>query len=466
MKSLVKFPGLFNNSLFTSIQTQEIIKVQYIPRDTSGNVSYGHLVSAYRMNASWSASTVKCNSVIWNASAGYLSSNNVYNNSGSVGFSYPYDITSVYKEWRSGSYGGTSNHYGIMLKGDYDHVRISFGSKNNSNYPPCVVVEYAPIPTSISITNKPLQHGSDTLKVGNSHTLGISVSPSNANSNINWTSTNSNVASINYSTGTITAISPGKTTIKATSTVNSQATNSFELTVYRYAATLNSYFDMGYPVKYGMTGTAANKQSLSSARISNVVENVANRYEQLLDIKIIRNNAVYYDTLVDRCRNTINTNNITTMCTSHPNLNCTGSEWTNMLNIHQNTTREKGNQHHHIYWTGHRFSNGNSFSAIIPGVLISMADYYGWGTIPTQQEEEVFMHELGHNFGSRHHYHQSGTEDAFGRCSLYEICSECNPNGRPSSCVMWYSIGQSINNSNILCNGCKNEMIVRLNAIN
>jgi len=87
--------------------------------------------------------------------------------------------------------------------------------------------------TSISI-NSNSRPTDNTILTGTSHTgLSVNVNPSNAtNKAVTWSSSNPNVATINSSTGVITAVGSGKTIIKATANDNTNnASVSFELNV-------------------------------------------------------------------------------------------------------------------------------------------------------------------------------------------------------------------------------------------
>ena len=87
----------------------------------------------------------------------------------------------------------------------------------------------------------------------------------------------------------------------------------------------------------------------------------------------------------------------------------------------------------------------------------------------------VLMHELNHQIGAKDHYHEemeagdiktckrAVANNGNGICS----CQDCNDeNGtqfRPGSCIMNNSY-QSINNSNILCDACKSDILAHLNS--
>lgn len=218
-RSLVKFPGLFSNSTFKNLSSDRISKVLYIPRDTmcEGDPVW---INCYSMTQNWSEDTVKCNSSIWNAyDRSLLDDNCVYYNHGTdstgtgTGHWYPFNITKAVKDWKNGKYGGTSNHYGIMLKASNEsNAAKTFATNNYSSLSPNVIVEYDPPVTGISLN--------PTCKTVDDDWSGYvlaTVYPSSAkNKTVYWTSSNSNVASVNYYTGLIRANNAGSTVITAT----------------------------------------------------------------------------------------------------------------------------------------------------------------------------------------------------------------------------------------------------------
>ena len=218
-RSLVKFPGLFSNSTFKNLSSDRISKVLYIPRDTmcEGDPVW---INCYSMTQNWSEDTVKCNSSIWNAyDRSLLDDNCVYYNHGTdskgtgTGHWYPFNITKAVKDWKNGKYGGISNHYGIMLKASNEsNAAKTFATNNYSSLSPNVIVEYDP-----SVTGIRLNSACKTVNVGWSGYVSATVYPSSAkNKTVYWTSSNPNVASVNYYTGLIRANNAGRTVITAT----------------------------------------------------------------------------------------------------------------------------------------------------------------------------------------------------------------------------------------------------------
>jgi hypothetical protein len=64
--------------------------------------------------------------------------------------------------------------------------------------------------------------------------LGITTTPSGANSSVTWGTSNANVATIDRDTGLITAIAPGTVTITAISTANTNVRDTFTLAIRNY----------------------------------------------------------------------------------------------------------------------------------------------------------------------------------------------------------------------------------------
>ena len=75
----------------------------------------------------------------------------------------------------------------------------------------------------------------------------------------------------------------------------------------------------------------------------------------------------------------------------------------------------------------------------------------------------ILMHELNHQYGAHDHYHELSNPDDDSTCTNRDICSECNPQGRPTSCIM-YTKEVDINADTVLCTACKNDMLQHLNA--
>ena len=92
-----------------------------------------------------------------------------------------------------------------------------------------------PFPEMILINHRPL---SDTLTIGQTHTLGSIITPEEAQPRVpRWSSSNTNIAEINPTTGQITPRNAGIVTITATIDGHPHVTDSFQLTIVRPAAT-------------------------------------------------------------------------------------------------------------------------------------------------------------------------------------------------------------------------------------
>ena len=92
-------------------------------------------------------------------------------------------------------------------------------------------VETEPENTEILLKNIKINVGNLTLEEGNTTQINAILEPSNAtNKDIIWSTSNSNVATINQN-GTITALKEGTTTITVSSTTNSEIKDSIELIV-------------------------------------------------------------------------------------------------------------------------------------------------------------------------------------------------------------------------------------------
>lgn len=224
-RALVKFPGLFSNSTFASLSSNNIISVDFMLRDTmcEGDAVW---IDCYRMNQSWSESTAVYSTALWNGYTGTHVDNayiHYYGGTGSngtgTGHWYHLDITAVVKEWMNGYYGGRNNHYGIMLKAsDETQAAKTFGTSDNSSYPPKLIVDYDDGNYgSVAVTKVRFVQDEYVVPVGWSGRIAVTVEPVGASDEfLNWVLIDSaGISTINYTTGIFTALAEGTVTLAA-----------------------------------------------------------------------------------------------------------------------------------------------------------------------------------------------------------------------------------------------------------
>lgn len=133
---------------------------------------------------------------------------------------------------------GSSNFSGVKIyMGSVDITSSALSSEGVitiTNVSGDIVItdgEYVP-PTDIPITGLNIVgQNSYTITVGNAQQLQVSYEPNNTTqTGINWSSSTPSIASVS-STGLVTAVSAGSTTITATSTSNSQISVTWTVTV-------------------------------------------------------------------------------------------------------------------------------------------------------------------------------------------------------------------------------------------
>ena len=115
---LVKFPGLLNNSTFSSMPKNNIIRVNYYTYDVTGGSTKSNIYAYIYYGSSWTESTGTCSSIGWNSYTCYLDS--VYESGSGM---RDFNITYAARAWKSGTYSGDK---GIMLK--------NISSETNSAY--------------------------------------------------------------------------------------------------------------------------------------------------------------------------------------------------------------------------------------------------------------------------------------------------------------------------------------------
>ena len=93
------------------------------------------------------------------------------------------------------------------------------------------------VESGVTINNLP---SNKSMKIGQTHVVSASVSPSTLNQSVKWSSSKQDVAKIDENTGLITALKPGTTVIRATSVLSSKNYGEFTLRVQKRAIILMS----------------------------------------------------------------------------------------------------------------------------------------------------------------------------------------------------------------------------------
>lgn len=225
-----------------------------------------------------------------------------------------------------------------------------------------------------------------------------------------------------------------------------------------YTATINDYYDMGYPVYYGETA------SVSESYLNGYIDAISSRYMQLFGLKITRNNATYYNSPIDICKGTVTASNIDSLCTHTAPIHTERNNVISAFNSNYTGSITITN----ILWSAHRITstatNGTtdynrSCSSGTSIIMIERSD----ATVREINSKGVAMHELNHQYGARDHYHELADLNDPGSCKFKEICSCCGDNPRPSTCIMYQS-RIDISNSNVICSECKSDILSHLDG--
>ena len=255
---------------------------------------------------------------------------------------------------------------------------------------------------------------------------------------------------------------------------STSVSGTFSLGVYRYfTATVHNYYDHGYHVRYGELENAGKVQ------INSYTDEVSARFLQTVGLRVLRNEPTYFNSALDQCKGTVtacadcvaNVNNHTSencninLLCSHSGDKCTDSSV--MRENFLSNVSGSSNTVTTTFWTGHRIISVNdkneteenrSFSydfSIFPLGISSSRDWISKGAL---------VHELGHQYDLPDHYHEMRN----GRCISGIYCdegAECEGGNatspRSPSCIM-SSGSNNINNAEMLCPGCKNDIIAHL----
>lgn len=208
-RTLMKFPGL---NLTAIDEAYQIISASVEIRDLLCE-SEAMTVNCHAFTGNtWSESSASWSSVSPNSYASSYTSRSVsYGSGNAAGDSqrYSFDITSIARGWKSGSY---DKNKGVLFKaanavesgGTY--INKTFASSNHSGYRPCLKLEYSSISPTVTFAAREI-----TMTVGNSRQLDYTVTPAGVGT-INWVNLNSSALSLSQS-GEVTAHLPGKYTV-------------------------------------------------------------------------------------------------------------------------------------------------------------------------------------------------------------------------------------------------------------
>lgn len=221
---LMKFPGL-NLSSFLSVDQIKSAAVEI--RDLMCESEMMEVYCYPFTGNTWTESTANWSNVSPNSyststyfarAVSYAHGNNMSNK-----HRYRFNVTTVVKGWKSGSY---SQSKGIIFKATSavengsTYIYKTFASYNRSTNKPSLIVTYNPTIT--------LSTASTSLYVGKTVTLKASTYPAMT---VSWSSSNSSVATVS-SAGVVTAKKIGNTTITAQCTDSSGDTYSATCRVY------------------------------------------------------------------------------------------------------------------------------------------------------------------------------------------------------------------------------------------
>ncbi len=205
-RTLMKFPGLNLAPIESELL---IISASVEIRDLLCE-SEAMTVNCHAFTGNtWSESSASWSSVSPNSYASSYTSRSVsYGSGNAAGDSqrYSFDITSIARGWKSGSY---DKNKGVLFKaanavesgGTY--INKTFASSNHSGYRPCLKLEYSSISPTVTFAAREI-----TMTARNSRQLDYTVTPAGVGL-ISWVNSNSTALSLTQS-GEVTAHLPGR----------------------------------------------------------------------------------------------------------------------------------------------------------------------------------------------------------------------------------------------------------------
>lgn len=212
-RTLMKFPGLNSDSVYSSLSAGQITELQLHLYEGSGSTNNACIDLWQYNGTAWAESTAKYNNIDWNS----YSNNFTWNYINSSGWQ-TFNLKSMVETWKSSP---SALVKGIMLK-NYSSESSSEYSKHflstESGYKPYLTYTYT---TNVPVSQVNISPGSLSLDVGDTYYVSASVSPSNAtNTAVYFESTNTDIATVGYTSGLVRAVSPGTVAITARSAEN------------------------------------------------------------------------------------------------------------------------------------------------------------------------------------------------------------------------------------------------------
>ncbi len=226
------------------------------------------------------------------------------------------------------------------------------------------------------------------------------------------------------------------------------------LNVGNYFAKIVNYIDYGYCVNYDET------LNESIEVVYQYTDVLADRFFELLGVRILFDSGTYFESPIDECKGTVTSANINTLCTHsgtiHTDRDNVISSFESSYTAEEMTT--------YVLWSNHKIrsiaTSGNeeynrSCSSGSSILMLERSDDESRYT----DSIGVLMHEICHQFGAQDHYHEEIDEN--GTCKFGDVCSDCGEKPRPDTCIMYQS-RTDISRGNILCDECKEEILVYL----
>lgn len=485
--SYIKIEGLENKKW---LNPEDIHKASLILTDCTVGYYNSGSITCYDSNSQFDIDTISYSQLI--SKIGVEAS--TVSVSG-IGEQYSFDVTNIAKNWIKNQIGegGFSSAYGLILRGN-SVINRSFYKNSSGNNMPYLEIQHTytsrlkngiykiaskyngalmqynglsnsvtALSTSLSDIKKwrisevgdrryiiqPINDESQYLSIS-SNTIGTNLSISSTS--FYWDINTNSDGSYRIMPYDFVNSSNGITYSGGSVLLNMYTNSSYKKWNINpiYTATVNSYYDNGYPVRYNESSV------VSCSAINGYIEDISTIYRNLFGLDIVSNGTMYFNSVADSCKGTVSNSNINTLCTH-------SDRHTDAMNIARDFIKYYNgtNTLTNVYWTGHKtydsIGYNRSFSWGNNGIyMLELCS----SDNRVLNSEGVLMHELNHQYGASDHYHEILEN---GRCRGGVICSECGINKRPATCIMNQD-RISLSSDDLICDGCKNEMINHLES--
>jgi len=226
-RTVVRLSGLINSPTYISLNYADVLSATFYTSNASGSSSTVYLYPL-TSNSTWEENKVTWNNVGSHSSGTALASATI-SGTGTGAF----DITSLVRGWKQSTYNKDCGFILIGANTTSGNGALYSSEHSTTSKRPYVTVSYTYTFTLFDTeTNRAVVQPRKGVRPGQTRTLSnLGLTIVDTSVAVTWQSSNTAVATVNATTGAVTGVSIGQTTITATKTSGNNASVSYTLVV-------------------------------------------------------------------------------------------------------------------------------------------------------------------------------------------------------------------------------------------